>query len=155
MGWRWLAGFIRAQGGFMGMSALERMAANMGLLGSFIALVVAVVVAAFLLALIYRFVIGYFPNIKRALGVVLLTLVVGVVASIAMGLVLPSAAADWAGLGIALLVGAAWVNQQLLANNGMHIGAARALLVQLIFLAVCLMVWMAFVASTAAVAAVG
>ena len=57
----------------MGISALERMAANMGLLGAFIALVVMVVAAAFLLGLIFRIVIGYFPNIPRAIGVVLLT----------------------------------------------------------------------------------
>ena len=138
----------------MGTSALERMAANMGLLGAFIALVVMVVAAAFLLGLIFRIVVGYFPSIPRAIGVVLLTAVVAIAASIVGRLVLSSDLVDWVALGIALLAGAGWVDYQLLAGNGSRVGYHKALLVQLIFLAVCLLLWMAFAASTVAVSAV-
>lgn len=138
----------------MGTSALERMAASMGLLGAFIALVVVLVLAAFLLGLIFRIVVGYFPSIPRAIGVVLLTAVVAFAASIVGKLFVPPNLVDWVALGIALLAGAGWVNYQLLSSNGQRVGYHKALLVQLIFLGVCLLLWMAFAASTVAVSAV-
>lgn len=138
----------------MGTSALERMAASMGLLGAFIALVVVLVLAAFLLGLIFRIVAGYFPSIPRAIGVVLLTAVVAFAASIVGKLFVPPNLVDWVALGIALLAGAGWVNYQLLSSNGQRVGYHKALLVQLIFLGVCLLLWMAFAASTVAVSAV-
>lgn len=139
----------------MGTSALERMAANLGLLGAFVALVVMLVAAAFLLGLIFRILVGYFPNIPRAIGVVLLTAVVAFAASIVGRLVLSSDVVDWVALGIAVLAGAGWVDYQLLSSNGKRVGYAKALLVQVIFLGVCLLLWMAFAASTVAVSAVG
>lgn len=138
----------------MGTSALARIAANMGLLGSVFALVVIVVIASFLLGLIFRFVIGYFPSIPRAVGVVMFTALAGSAAFLVAGWLLPMAS-NWAALGVALVAGSAWLNQQLLASNGARIGYTKAFLIQLIFFAACLMVWMAFVASTAAVAAAG
>ena len=138
----------------MGTSVLERMAANMGLLGAFIALVIMLVAAAFLLGLIFRIVVGYFPNIPRAIGVVLLTAVVALAASIVGGFVLPPDVVGWVALGIALLAGAGWVDYQLLSNIGNRVGYAKALLVQVIFIGICLLLWMAFAASTVAVSAV-
>ncbi len=138
----------------MGTSALERMAADMGLLGSFFALAGTVLVAALLLALIFRIVVGYFPSVPRAIGVVLLTTVVAIVASIAGRLILPFDVVGWVALGVALLAGAGWVDYQLLASNGLRVGYRKALLVQLIFLGACLLVWMAFAASSVAVSAV-
>lgn len=139
----------------MGTSALERMAANMGLLGAFIALVVMLVAAAFLLGLIFRIVVGYFPNIPRAISVVLLTAAVAFAASIGGGFVLSPDVVGWASLGVAVLAGAGWVDYQLLSSIGKRVGYAKALLVQVIFLGACLLLWMAFAASSVAVSSVG
>jgi len=137
----------------MGTSALMRLAADLGMLGSLVMFVVVVLVAALLLCLVFRLVIGYLPSYPHAIAVVLLSVAVAAAAIVA-GMVLPQALAGWMGWGAALLAGAGWVDYQLLAEDGRRLGYQKAFLVQLIFLGICLLVWMAFTASTVAIPAV-
>lgn len=138
----------------MGTSALMKLAADLGMPGSLIALVAVVLVAALLLCLVFFVLIGYMPSYVRAIGVALLSAVTAAATAIVVGMVLPQAPAGWLAWGAALLVGSGWVDYQLLARDGRRIGYRKAFLVQLIFLGICLLAWMVFAASTTAVAAV-
>lgn len=138
----------------MGISALVKLADDLGLIGALVMLVVIVLVSALLLCLIFRFVVGYMPSYLQAISVILLSAVVAAAVSIVAGMVLPRGPGQWMGWGAALLAGAAWVDYQLLAQDGRRIGYQKAFLVQLIFLGICLLTWMAFTASTVVISAV-
>ncbi|MDE1894300.1 MAG: hypothetical protein KGM46_11915 [Pseudomonadota bacterium] len=138
----------------MGISALTSLATDLGMLGSFVAFVVAALLAALLLCLVFRVVVGYLPSYLHAIAVALLSLAVAAATVIVAGLILPSAPAGWLAWGAALLAGTGWVDYQLLASDGRRIGYRKALLVQLIFLGICLLAWMSFAASTAAISTV-
>jgi hypothetical protein len=138
----------------MGTSALMRLADDLGMVGALAVFVVVILLAALLLCLIFRVVIGYLPSCPHAIAVALLSLLVAAVAAIVAGMVLSPALADWLAWGAALLVGAGWVDYRLRAKDGRRIGYQKAFLVQLIFLGICLLVWMAFTASTVAISAV-
>ncbi|MFA6229748.1 MAG: hypothetical protein WC617_06170 [Rhodanobacter sp.] len=88
-------------GGFMGTSALMRLADGLGMIGALTVFVVVVLLAALLLCLIFRVVIGYLPSYPHAIAVALLSLVVAAVAAIVAGMVLSQTLAGWLAWGAA------------------------------------------------------
>lgn len=137
----------------MGTSELVKLADDLGLMGALVMFVVMVLVSALLLCLIFRIVVGYMPSYPHSISVILLSVVAAAAVSIVAGMVLPRGPGQWIGWGAALLVGAAWVDYQLLAQDGRRIGYQKAFLVQLAFLAICLLTWMAFTAGTVVITA--
>lgn len=138
----------------MGTSALMKLAADLGMLGSFVMFVVVALVAALLLCMVFFVLIGYMPSFVHAIGVALLSAAVAAATAIVAGMLLPPALVAWLAWGAALVAGTGWVDYQLLAKDGRRIGYRKAFLAQLIFLGICLLAWMAFTASSVAISAI-
>jgi len=118
----------------MGTSSLVTLA-GMGLVAMLVAFVVGILIAGLALCVAFRLIIGYMPAYLRSLGVVLLTAVAVMVASIVLGMLMHGGA-SWLGVAVEFLVGAAVVNYLLLSENGSRIGYGKACLVQLVYMVI-------------------
>ena len=107
--------------------------AGMGLFAILVMSVVGVLLAALVLSVAFRLVVGYMPSYLRALGAVVLTFVAVLVASVVVGMVMQGAVGGLLSMIVNFLVGAAVVNYLLLAQNGSQIGYGRACVVQLVY----------------------
>ncbi|WP_158880372.1 hypothetical protein [Rhodanobacter sp. L36] len=110
--------------------------AGMGLFAMLIMFVVSILVGGLVLCLAFRMVVGFMPSYLRALGAVLLTLVIGFVVSFVLRMVLPMGLSGFLSLVVNLLVGGAVINYLLPAQDGQQIGYGKAVLVQLINLVI-------------------
>lgn len=120
----------------MGTSSFAALA-GMGLFAMLVMIVVGILLAALVLSVAFRLVVGYMPSYLRALGAVVLTWIAGVVAMIIVGLVSSGGAAGGLlALIVQFLVGAFVVNYLLLAQNGSQIGFGKACVVQVIYLVI-------------------
>ncbi|HEX5305923.1 MAG TPA: hypothetical protein VFW82_07555 [Dyella sp.] len=106
--------------------------AGMSLLAILLVVVVGIAIAALLLMVSFRLVVGYMPSFLRAMGAVVLT---AIASAVALGLaqVLLGGGRLLAFV-VQFLLGAAMVNWLLLAENGLRIGYGKACLVQLVYL---------------------
>jgi hypothetical protein len=106
--------------------------AGMSLLAIVLVIVVGIAIAALLLTVSFRLVVGSMPSYLRAMGAVLLTVIASAVAlGIAHALL---GGGRLLAFVVQFLVGAAMVNWLLLADNGLRIGYGKACLVQLVYL---------------------
>ncbi len=119
----------------MGTSSFAALA-GMGMLAMLVFMVVGVLVAALVLGLAFRLVVGYMPSYLRSLGAVLLTFVAVLVVSVVLGMILPFGLSRLLAVVAAFLVGAAVVNYLLLTKEGSQIGYGKACLVQLLYIVI-------------------
>lgn len=119
----------------MGTSSFAALA-GMGMLAMLVFMVTGVLIAALVLGLAFRLVVGYMPSYLRSLGAVLLTFVAVLVVSVVLGMILPFGLSRLLALVAAFLVGAAVVNYLLLAKDGTQIGYGKACLVQLLYIVI-------------------
>jgi hypothetical protein len=119
----------------MGTSTLAALA-GMGLFAILVMIVVGVLLAALVLSVAFRLVVGYMPSYLRALGAVVLTWIAAAVALVVVGMVSHGGAGGLLSLAVQFLVGAAVVNYLLLSQNGSQIGYGKACVVQLIYLVI-------------------
>ena len=116
----------------MGTSSLAELA-SMGLFGILVMIVVGILVAALVLSVSFRLVVGYMPSYVRAIGALVLTWIAVAIAMVVVGMVTHGAAGGLLSLIVNFLVGAAVVNYLLLAQNGSQIGYGKACMVQLVY----------------------
>lgn len=116
----------------MGTSSLAALA-SMGLFGILVMIVVGILVAALVLSVSFRLVVGYMPSYVRAIGALVLTWIAVAIAMVVVGMVTRGAAGGLLSLIVNFLVGAAVVNYLLLAQNGSQIGYGKACMVQLVY----------------------
>jgi len=119
----------------MGTSSFAALA-GMGMLAMLVFIVTGVLIAALVLGLAFRLVVGYMPSYLRSLGAVLLTFVAVLVVSVVLGMILPFGLSRLLAVVAAFLVGAAVVNYLLLAKDGSQIGYGKACLVQLLYIVI-------------------
>ncbi|EIM00946.1 hypothetical protein UUA_06172 [Rhodanobacter thiooxydans LCS2] len=110
--------------------------AGMGLFAMLVIVVVAMLLAALVLSVSFRLVVGYMPSYPRALGAVVLTWIATFVAMAIVGMVSSAGSGEFLSLVVQFLVGAAIVNYLLLSQNGSPIGYGKACVVQLISLVI-------------------
>lgn len=106
--------------------------AGMSLLALLVMVVVGIAVAALMLTVSFRLVVGHMPSFLRAVGAVLLTAVATVVVMGILGAI-SHGAGRLLGVVVQFLVGAAMVNLLLLGDTGQRIGFGKACLVQLVY----------------------
>jgi hypothetical protein len=116
----------------MGTSSLAALA-SMGLFGILVMIVVGILVAALVLSVSFRLVVGYMPSYVRAIGALVLTWIAVAIAMVVVGMVTHGAAGGLLSLIVNFLVGAAVVNYLLLAQDGSQIGYGKACMVQLVY----------------------
>lgn len=116
----------------MGTSSLAALA-GMGLFGILVMIVVAILLAALVLSVSFRLVVGYMPSYVRAIGALVLTWIAVAIAMVVVGMVTHGAVGGLLSLIVNFLVGAAVVNYLLLAQNGSQIGYGKACMVQLVY----------------------
>lgn len=118
------------------MGSLFGVLAGMSLLAVFVVIGVGLLIAALLLTLSFRWVVGYMPSLLRAFGAVLLT---AIASAVALGMA-RAVGGDGRLLGLAVqfLIGAGMVNLLLLGGDGLRIGFAKASLVQLVYTGLCI-----------------
>ncbi|KZC39186.1 MULTISPECIES: hypothetical protein [Rhodanobacter] len=116
----------------MGTSSLAALA-GMGLFGMLVMIVVGILLAALVLSVSFRLVVGYMPSYLRAIGALVLTWIAVAIAMVVVGMVMHGAAGGLLSLIVNFLVGAAVVNYLLLAQNGSQIGYGKACMVQLVY----------------------
>ena len=119
----------------MGTSTFAALA-GMGLFAILVMIVVGILLAALVLSVAFRLVVGYMPSYLRALGAVVLTWIAGAVAMVIVGMVSHGSAGGLLSLVVQFLVGDAVVNYLLLSQNGSQIGYGKACVVQLIYLVI-------------------
>ena len=129
----------------MGTSSLAALA-GMGLFAMLVMIVVGILVAALVLSVAFRLVVGVMPSYLRALGAVVLSWVAGAVAMVIIGMVSSGGGGGLLSLIVQFLVGAFVVNYLLLSQNGSQIGFGKAGLVQVIYLVIFLVLAMIFAA---------
>jgi hypothetical protein len=132
----------------MGTSTLAALA-GMGLFALVMMAVVGILLAALVLSVAFRLVVGYMPSYLRALGAVVLTWIAGAVAMVIVGMISHGSAGGLLSLAVQFLVGAAVVNYLLLAQNGSQIGYGKACVVQLIYLVIFIVLAVIFAALAA------
>jgi hypothetical protein len=132
----------------MGTSTLAALA-GMGLFAMLVMIVVSILLAALVLSVAFRLVVGYMPSYLRALGAVVLTWIAGAVAMVVIGMVSSGGAGGLLSLVVQFLVGAAVVNYLLLAQNGSQIGYGKACVVQVVYLVIFIVLAMIFAALVA------
>ncbi|EIM03701.1 hypothetical protein LRK24_03990 [Rhodanobacter denitrificans] len=132
----------------MGTSTLAALA-GMGLFAIVVMTVVGILLAALVLSVAFRLVVGYMPSYLRALGAVVLTWIAAAVAMVLVGMVTHGSAGGLLSLLVQFLVGAAVVNYLLLAQNGSQIGYGKACVVQLIYLVIFIVLAVIFAALAA------
>lgn len=118
----------------MGTSSFAALA-GMGLAAMLVMIVGAILLGALVLCVAFRLVVGYMPSYLRALGVVVLTFIAVVVASVVLGMV-TQGAGGFVSAVVNFLVGAAVVNYLLPAQDGSRIGFGKACLVQLVYMVI-------------------
>jgi hypothetical protein len=119
----------------MGTSSFAALA-GMGMMALLIMFVGGILVAALVLSVAFRLVVGYMPSYLRSLGAVLLTAVAVAVAAVVLGMVMHGSASGLLSGVVQFLVGAAVINYLLLAQNGSQIGYGKACLVELIYMVI-------------------
>lgn len=119
----------------MGTSSFAALA-GMGLFAMLVMIVVGILLAALVLSVAFRLVVGYMPSYLRALGAVVLTWIAGIVAMVVIGMVSSGSAGGLLSLIVQFVVGAFVVNRLLLSQNGSQIGFGKACVVQVIYLAI-------------------
>ncbi|MFC5581711.1 hypothetical protein [Rhodanobacter terrae] len=119
----------------MGTSSFAALA-GMGMMALLIMFVGGILVAALVLSVAFRLVVGYMPSYLRSLGAVLLTAIAVVVAAVVLGLVMHGSASGLLSGAVQFLVGAAVINYLLLAQNGSQIGYGKACLVELVYMVI-------------------
>ena len=119
----------------MGTSSFAALA-GMGMAALLVMFVGGILVAALVLSVAFRLVVGYMPSYLRALGAVVLTAVVAVVAAVVLGMLLHGAASGLLSVIVQFLVGAAVINYLMLAQNGSQIGYGKACLVELVYMVI-------------------
>jgi len=129
----------------MGTSSLAALA-GMGLFAMVVMIVVGILVAALVLSVAFRLVVGVMPSYLRALGAVVLSWIAGAVAMVIIGMVSSGGGGGLLSLIVQFLVGAFVVNYLLLSQNGSQIGFGKACLVQVIYLVIFLVLAMIFAA---------
>lgn len=98
-------------------------------------IVTGIVIAALLLSLAFRMLVGHMPSFLRALAVVVLSFVATAVLTLVLKLVLPEGLlSGLLLLATQFLVGAAVINLLLPAIDGSPIGYGKACLVQLVYM---------------------
>jgi hypothetical protein len=117
----------------MGTSSFAALA-GVSMLALLVMFVGGILVAALVLSVAFRLVVGYMPSYLRSLGAVLLTAVAVVVAAAVLGLVMHGGASGLLSAVVQFLVGAAVINYLLLAQNGSQIGYGKACLVELVYM---------------------
>ena len=115
------------------MSSSFAALAGMGLFAILVMIVGGILIAALILSVSFRLVVGIMPSYLRALGAVLLTSVGVFVVSLVLGMVLRGASGGLLSVVVNFLVGAAVVNYLLLSADGSQIGYGKACMVQLIY----------------------
>ncbi len=108
----------------------------MGMFAMLVVIVVGLLVAALVLSVSFRLVVGYMPSYLRALGAVVLTWIAAAVAMVIVGMVFHGGMGGMLSLVVQFLVGAAVVNYLLLSQTGERIGYGKACVVQLIYLVI-------------------
>ncbi len=116
----------------MGTSMFAALA-GMGLFAILMMIVVGVLLAALVLSVAFRLVVGYMPSYVRAIGALVLTWIAVAIAMVVVGMVTQGAAGGLLSLIVNFLVGAAVVNYLLQAQNGSQIGYGKACMVQLVY----------------------
>lgn len=129
----------------MGTSSWAALA-GMGMFAMLVMIVVGILVAAGVLSVAFRLVVGYMPSYLRALGAVVLTWIAGVVAMVIIGMISSGGAGGFLSLIVQFLVGAFAVNRLLLSQNGSQIGFGKACVVQVIYLVIFIVLAMIFAA---------
>jgi hypothetical protein len=119
----------------MGTSSFAALA-GVSMLALLVMFVGGILVAALVLSVAFRLVVGYMPSYLRSLGAVLLTAVAVVVASVVLGLVMHGGASGLLSGVVQFLVGAAVINYLVLAQNGSQIGYGKACLVELVYMVI-------------------
>lgn len=119
----------------MGSSSLVALA-GMGIVPMLVMVVIGILVAAMVLCVAFRLVVGYMSSYVRSLSVVLLTVAAVAVVLVVLGIVMPGAANDMTAAAVGLLAGIATVNHLLPSENGIRIGYGKACLVQLVYLVI-------------------
>jgi len=119
----------------MGTSSFAALA-GMGLFAMLMMFVVGILIAALVLGVAFRLVVGYMPSYLRSLGAVLLSAVAAVVASMVLGMVMQGHGGGLLAVIVQFLAGAAVVNYLLLAQNGSRIGYGKACVVQLVYMVI-------------------
>ena len=110
--------------------------AGMGMVAMLVMFVGGILVAALVLSVAFRLVVGYMPSYLRSLGAVVLTAVVAVVAAVVLGMLMHGAASGLLSAVVQFLVGAAVINYLLLAQNGNQIGYGKACVVELVYMVI-------------------
>jgi hypothetical protein len=116
----------------MGTSSLAALA-GMGLFGILVMIVVGILLAALVLCVSFRLVVGYMPSYLRAIGALVLTWIAVAIAMVVVGMVTQGAIGGLLSMIVNFLVGAAVVNYLLLAQDGSQIGYGKACIVQLVY----------------------
>jgi hypothetical protein len=119
----------------MGTSSFAALA-GVSMLALLVMFMGGILVAALVLSVAFRLVVGHMPSYLRSLGAVLLTAVAVVVASVVLGLVMHNGASGLLSGVVQFLVGAAVINYLLLAQNGSQIGYGKACLVELVYMVI-------------------
>jgi hypothetical protein len=132
-------------GGFMGTSSWAALA-GMGLVGILVMVVVGILLAALVLSVSFRLVVGYMPSYLRAVGALVLTWIAVVVAMAVVGMVTQGAVGGLLSMSVNFLVGAAMVNYLLLAQDGSQIGYGKACTVQLVYSVIAIVLGVIFFA---------
>ncbi len=106
--------------------------AGMGMFAMLVMLVVGVLLAALVLSVAFRLVVGYMPSYLRALGAVVLTWIALAVVMAILGMVTSGSMGGLLSLVVQFLVGAAVINYLLLTQNGSKVGYGKACMVELV-----------------------
>lgn len=117
------------------MGSLFGVLAGMSLLAVIAVIIAGLLIAALLLALSFRWVMGYMPSLLRSFGAVLLTVISS---AVALGMA-RAVGGDGRLLGLVVqfVIGAGMVDLLLLGSDGLRIGLAKAGLVQLVYTGLC------------------
>lgn len=119
----------------MGTSSFAALA-SMGMMAMLVMFVGGILIAALVLSVAFRLVVGYMPSYLRSLGAVVLTAIAVVVASVVLGMLLHGGASGLLSVIVQFLVGAAVINYLLLAQNGSQIGYGKACVVELVYMVI-------------------
>lgn len=106
--------------------------AGMGMFAMLVMLVVGVLLAALVLSVAFRLVVGYMPSYLRALGAVVLTWVALAVVMVILGMITSGSMGGLLSLVVQFLVGAAVINYLLPTQNGSKLGYGKACMVELV-----------------------
>ena len=119
----------------MGTSSFAALA-GMGMVAMLVMFVGGILVAALVLSVAFRLVVGYMPSYLRSLGAVVLTAIAAAVTAVVLGMLMHGAASGLLAVIVQFLVGAAVINYLLLAQNGSQIGYGKACMVELVYMVI-------------------